>query len=298
MDYLGIIKKAYHITIKHKFLWIFGILAGGFGGFQGFSSNFNYNANSSDLTKFTSKLPYSSFAAFWEAWGTLVIVLGVIFAILGIILFILNIASQGALIGSVDDLDKGKKSNFSEGLKIGFRNFWRVLGVMVLFGLMILASTVVWLGPAVLLAVFGQWVLAFIWGILLLFVALSFWILVGIILPYALRVVVLEGERVWEASRSGLHFFRDYWKETAVMYLLLIAVSLGFGIAFILGILICGGILAAIGFGVWLASPAVAVGYGIVVGLAFLGSLITISGAYGAFQSTAITLTYKELKKS
>lgn len=162
MDYIGIVKKAYHLTIKHKFLWIFGILAGGFGGFQGFNSNFS--SNSTDWAKFTNKMPYPTFAAFWEVWGALILTIAAICAVIGIGLFILNIASQGALIGSVDDLDKGKKGNFGDGLKIGFRHFWRILGVILLYGLMILASIVVWLGPSILLVVFGQVALAIIWG--------------------------------------------------------------------------------------------------------------------------------------
>ncbi len=296
MDYLAIIKKAYQITIKHKFLWIFGFLAGGFGaGVGNFNSNMaNYTTSSGD---WTSKFPYSNFASFWQIWGGLVITLAVLLGALSIILFILKIASQGALIGSVDQLESGKKSNFHEGFKIGLACFWRILGVLVLYILMVLASIVVWLGPAILLAVFGQVALAVIWGILLLFVSLAFWILVGLISPYSLRLVVLEKKHVWESVRGGLHFFRDYWKEVVVMYLLLFAIGLGFGIAYLLAILIVGGILLAIGFGVWLASPLVAVGYGVLVGLVFLVTLLLVSGAYNAFSSAALTLTYNNLKK-
>lgn len=296
MDYFGIIKRAYQLTIKHKFLWIFGILAGGFGsGLGSFKSNMaNYTTSNPD---WANKLASPNLASFWQIWGGLVITLAVLVGALSIILFILKIASQGALIGSVDDLDKGEKGNFGEGLKIGFRYFWRILGVLVLYVLMVLASIVVWLGPAILLAVFGQIALAFIWGSLLLFVSLAFWILVGLISPYSLRLVVLEKKRVWESIRGGLHLFRDFWKEVIVMYLLLFAISLGFGIAYLMAILIAGGILFAIGFGVYLASPPVAIGYGILVGLGFLAALVTVSGAYNSFHSAVLTLTYSQLAK-
>lgn len=32
MDYMQIVKRAWEITKKHRYLWIFGILAGGAGG--------------------------------------------------------------------------------------------------------------------------------------------------------------------------------------------------------------------------------------------------------------------------
>ncbi len=295
MDYLGIIKRAYEISIKHKFLWIFGILAGGYGGFRGLNSNFgNYTTNSSD---WTNKLPYSSFASFWQIWGGLIITCLLICAGLAIILFILNIISQGGLIGSVDKIAGGKKSNFGDGFKIGSHHFWRILGVLVLYTLMVLASLVVLLGPSIFLFVFGQWVLALIWGILLLFVSIAFWILVGLILPYSLRMVVLKDDGIWESIRGSLHFFRDFWKEVVVMYLLLFAISLGFGIAYMLAILIVGGILLAIGFGMFLASPLVSIIYGVTIGLIFLAALVIVAGIFNTFYSTVLTLTYLALVK-
>lgn len=296
MDYLGIIKKAYEISIKHKFLWIFGILAGGLGGrFRGLNPNFaNYTTNSTD---WTNKLPYTSLASFWQIWGALIITCFLICAGLAIILFIFKIISQGGLIGSVDRIAGGKKSNFHDGFKIGVHHFWRILGVFALYILMILASLVVLAGPTIFLVVFGQVVLAIVWGILLFFVCLVFWILVGLILPYSLRMVVLENEGVWESIRGSLHFFRDYWKEISIMYLLLLAISIGFGIAYMLAILIVGGILLAIGFGMFLASPLVAVVYGVTIGLLFLTGLVVVAGVYNTFYSTSLTLTYNTLVK-
>ena len=295
MDYFGIIKKAYEITIKHKFLWIFGILAGGMGGFGGF--NTSYSANGTEWSKTFKNVDPSKFTNFWETWGILIITLAVILAIFGLIMFILNIISQGALVGSVTKLSKSEKADFKTGFGIGTHQFWRVLGMMIVYFLMILASLVVLITPIIVSIIGKVYVFAIIWGLLLFFVCLAFWILIGLISPYSLRVIVLEKFGVIQSIRESLHFFRDHWKEVVVMYLLLFAIGIGYGIAFILGILFVGGLLLAIGFGVYLANLTLAIGYGIVVGTALFIAILIISGAYNSFTSSVITLTYLELSK-
>ena len=81
------------------------------------------------------------------------------------------------------------------------------------------------------------------------------------------------------------------------MYLLLFGIGIGFGIALLMAILIVGGLLLAIGFGVWLASPLITIGYGIVAGLALFIAILIISGIYNSFTSSVITLTYLNLTK-
>lgn len=298
MDYLGIIKKAYEITIKHKFLWIFGIFAGGMAGFRSFSVNLpNYSANGTEWEKTLNNINVNgaTLANFWDIYGSLIIVGTVIILLLAIVIFVLNIVSQGALVGSVENLKKGQKADFKTGFAIGAHQFWRILGVAVLYLLMILASLVVLVGPVVLLVVTKGYIFAILWGMLFFFVCLAFWILIALVSPYSLRVVVLEKFGVWQSIRESLHFLREHLKEVIVVYLLLLAIGIGFGIALLLGILLVGGLLLAIGFGVYLASLALAIGYGILAGLAFFIALVVISGAYNSFYSTVLTLTYLEL---
>lgn len=278
-------------------MWIFGILAGGFGGSK-FSSNFSsYSGNSTDWQKTFSNIDQSVFTNFWVNWGG--VILGVIAAllVLGFICFILSIISQGALISSSAKLSKNEKANFKIGFWDGFHQFWRVLGVLIVYGLMVTGSLIVLLGPVIVSVLAKAYIFAIIWGILLFFVDLAFWILVALISPYSLRMVVLEKIGIFRSVREGLHFFRDHWKEVVVMYLLLIVVGIAFGIVLLLAILIVGGILLAIGFGTWLASASLAIGYGILAGLVFVIAIMLFSGAYNSFTSTVLTLTFLELKK-
>lgn len=296
MDYFGIIKRAYEITIKHKFLWIFGILAGGYGGFKGFNS-FNYSAAGADFQQTFNNIDATKLEQFWTIWGGVIVAAIVILGVLGLVFFILNIISQGALVGSTEKLSKNEKADFKTGFGIGSHQFWRVLGMLILYFLMVLASLLVLITPIIVSIIGKVYVFAVIWGLLLFFVCLAFWILIGIISPYSLRVVVLEKFGIWQSIRESLHFFREHWKEILVMYLLLFAVGIAFGVALTLGILIVGGLLLAIGFGVYLASSLVLIGYGIVAGLTLFIAILIISGIYNAFTSSVITLTYLELNK-
>lgn len=307
MDYFGIIKKAYEIIVKHKFLWIFGILAGGYGGLRSFNAgfpNYSYNASgssSSGVDGWTKILGHpltsADIAAFWANWGGLIIGLTIALLVIAILMFVLNLISQGALVGSVEKISKDQKSNFKDGFRLGAKQFWRIWAVAIIYLLMILVSLCIWIIPTCVLVITGVSVIAAIWGILFFFVSLAFWILIGLISPYSLRVVVLEKFGIWQSIRESLHFFRDNWVRVILMYLLLLAFGFAFGLALGLAILIIVAVLLVIGYGLYLATTIGAIIYAAVAIFAVLIAIAVISGAYNSFYSSALTLTYLELGK-
>jgi hypothetical protein len=298
MDYFGIIKKSYYLSIKHKFLWIFGILAGGYGGFKSFGSGLNFPTSGSNWSNaFNKSLSASNSSISWGNFVSAIVAIMAVLGVIALILFIFSLISQGALIGSTSRLSKNEKTDFWFGFGIGWHNFWRVLGVGIIFLLMVLVSLIVLIVPVAVLIVAKAYAIAIILGILLFFVCLAFWILIAIIAPYSLRVVVLDKLGIFTSIREALHFFRKNWGEVIVMYLLLFAIGIGFGIALLLAIMIVGGVLLAIGLGFYLASATSAIVYGLIIGLAFLITLVIISGAYNSFSSNVLTLTYLKLKK-
>lgn len=294
MDYIGIIKKAYAMTLKHKFLWIFGILAGGVGFFN---FNLSWPNFSTENSHFDQSLASFDWTHFWINYGGLVISLLVILGVAAILLMVLNIISQAALVASADRLARNEECNFKIGFRLGAHQFWRLLGMSLLYFLMILASLIVLAGPIIIAIINKTYVFAVIWGILLFFVCLAFWILVSLIYPYSLRVLVLEKSGLGQSIRQSLHFFRDHWKEVVVMYLLLLAISFVFALAMVMAGLLVGGIILAIGFGIFLASHLAAVVYAIILGLLFLAALAVIGGVFNTFYSISLTLTYNYLVK-
>lgn len=300
MDYFGIIKKAYRITTKNRFLWIFGILMAGAGGATAFNPGFNI-PGSPDSTTLNQTLTSTQFtqkiADFWAQFGQMVIFGGLVLLLICMIFFILSIISQGALIGAVDKIDKGEKADFKVGFRLGAKNFWRVWGVAIVYLMLVLASLCVLVIPTSLLVIAGSYALAIGWGILAFFVCLFFWILVALIAPYSTIVVVLEKLSVWDSIRESLHLFRHKWPAIIIMYLLLTAIGIAYGIALMLAFLIIGGVAFAIGMAFWLASMWAAIIYGFSLGLILIVALVIINGAYKSFGSAVIVLTYNQLRK-
>lgn len=293
MDYFGLIKKAYKMTLEHRFLWIFGLFASAAGGYgANWLSGSSYQPSETDYSKYSGTMN-----EIWTNFGTEIIIGLIILFIISIIFFVLSVVSDGALVSAVSKLSKEEKTDFGSSFKIGLKNFWRIWGTMIIYLLMILASLCIWIMPVSLLVIINSYILAVIWGLLFLFICLAFWILIGLIAPYSLRVIVLQNKGVWDSIRESLHLVRENLAPVVLMYLILFAVNIGFSAVFTLAILIAGGLLGAIGFGIFLASPIVAIVYGVIAAIAFCIALVLISAAYSAFYSSVITLTYEKLKK-
>lgn len=295
MDYFDIIKKAFKVSLKNKFLWIFGILAGGAAG-GGFNFQIPSSGSSGSLDKTLGKdLSTIDWTTFWTNYGTPILFVMVILLILAIIFFVIGLISQGALIGAADKIEKDQKVTFGNSFMIGWHNFWRVWGLNITLLLAILIVLSFWIIPVCLLVIIGAYVSAVIVGILLFLVNLLFWIVIGFISPYALRIVVLKKHSVFESIRGALHFVRDNLLEVLVMYLLLMVVGLAVGLAVILVGLILIGILVAIGFGLYYISSIVLFIYIFFMVLILIVLCLAFSGAYTTFTSTVLTFTYLKL---
>lgn len=293
MDYFKILKKALAISVKNKYLWIFGILIGGAGG--GFGTSFsNSTSYSNKWDKYFNQISWDNF---WSIYGGIILLILGVILILGFLWSIFSVVAQGAILGAVEKIEKGQKHNFWEGLHFGWHKFWRVFGVGLLMFLIVLISIIILVLPIVLFAIAKIYVLAVLYGILVFFVDLVFWLFLGVMAPYIQRVAVLGDRGVWEAICSSWKFFQKNWKDILVIYLLLMAASIVTSLAILLVILIVGGLLFAIGFGLYLASMAVFWMYVTVFGFAFIVLMLILGGVIKTFNSSVLTLTYLELTK-
>jgi len=294
MDYLGLLKKAFHLTLKNRFLWIFGIFAGvggGLGSATSYSPDFK-----ADKTNLGGKISSFDCLAFFNQHAMLILSLLLGFLLLAIVFFVLEVISQAALIGAADKLSKQEKANFAIGFKIGVKNFWRLWGVMIIYCLLISASLLVLIIPATVFVLSHLYVLAVIWGILTLFLNIAFLILIGLMVPYSYRMIVLSDIAVFASVREALHFVKKNLLEVVLTYLILWGTGLAFGAGIVLGFLLVISLFGAIGYGLWLASAPAAIAYGILVGAGVVALMVVLGGAYAAFYSTVLTLTYNQLK--
>jgi len=310
MNYGDLIKDAFRISWRNKYLWFFGFFAGGA------SSGSNVPSIPSGVgggdfddfdpggSGFSSSLAAQAGQGIFENVGLLV-ALGVVVLLLVLVYIALGLISQGALAESVAAIDRGAQRRFSSAWWAGFSNLWRVLGYYVLF-ILISLGFLLTIGIPLALLVGGTFfatesvgarvsvaVLAALVGIGLL---ILIFIPLAIIGQFALREVVVRRERVVSSIGGGYRLFRRNLGRSLLVWIIQVAVMLGAGIALIIAVLLLGLVLflptiflAVAGY------TTAAIVAGVIAGLILLPLLLVASGALGTFNHSYWTLAYLRL---
>jgi hypothetical protein len=300
MNYGDLLSEAFRLTWRNRYLWFFGFFVAGGGGSFNFPANFGGQEVQNPFGPVAGPLQWIS--------DNLVLFLTVIISVivvLALIFLVLSIISHGALAESVAALHRGETRGFGPAFRVGTANFWRVLGLKVLFFLIALGLILVIFLPVVLgaLAAFsltdstGLRVLAVVLGVLFVFVAL-----IVVFLPFAivnqfgLRELVVSRRRITESIAGGFRLFRRNIGRSLLVWLIQLAVMLGLGIAVLVALVIFGAILLGPAIALFATDHAPAgVVAGVVGGVLFLVPVFVISGAIGAFNHAYWTLAYLRL---
>jgi membrane-anchored glycerophosphoryl diester phosphodiesterase (GDPDase) len=300
MNYGDLLSEAFRLTWRNRYLWFFGFFVAGGGGSFNFPANFGGEEVRNPFGPVAGPLQWIS--------DNLVLFLTVVISVivlLVLVFLVLSIISQGALAESIAALHREETRGFGSAFRAGTANFWRVLGLKVLFFLIALGLLLVIFLPVVLgaLAAFsltdstGLRVLAFVLGVLFVFVAL-----VVVFLPFAivnqfgLRELVVSRRRITESIAGGFRLFRRNIGRSLLVWLIQLAVMLGLGIAVLVVLVILGAILLGPAIALFATDHATAgVVAGVVGGVLFLVPVFVISGAIGAFNHAYWTLAYLRL---
>ncbi|MGB3633678.1 MAG: hypothetical protein WA982_06530 [Rubrobacteraceae bacterium] len=301
MSYGELIKDAFRITLRNRYLWFFGFFAGGTfganipsGGGGGSFNTDDFDLEQSGASSFGAQIPA----------GETALIVGLV--LLGLLLFlafiILSLISQGGLASSVYALDRGESRRFSSTWRGGTSSFWRVLGYYIVYFLIGLALFVVIVIPFALLiggvflltestgARVSVSILGGLAGVLLMvvvFVALS------IVAQFALREIVVRGERVIGSFGGGFRLFRANLGKSLLVWLIQIGLTIAAGIALVLALLIIGLVLFLPT--IILATQefaTAAIVTGVVAGVILLPIIIVASAALGTFFHAYWTLAY------
>ena len=305
MNYGDLIRDAFRITLRNRFLWFFGFFAGGTGSnFFGNVPSGGGNFNPDDFRQSSTML---SAIQVGQGLSNAVLIVGIVIVVLILALFFifLAIVSQGALADSVAAIDRGEGRRFGTAFGSGMGNFWRVLGYYVLFFLVALGLLVVIAIPVAIL-VGGTFAatqstgarisVAVVVGLLAFLLLIVVFIPLSIIAQYALRDIVVRRERVLGSVASGYSLFRRNIGRSLLLWLIQIGLSIGIAIAFILVILIVGLVLFIPTIALAVAGSSTgAVIAGVIAGLILLPILLVLSGAIGTFSHAYWTLAYLRL---
>jgi hypothetical protein len=307
MNYGDLIRDAFRITLRNRYLWFFGFFAGGTGtNFVGNVPRGGGNFSFDDFRRSGGGLSGLT-AQMGQGLSETVLILGIVVVVLIIALFfiVLAIISQGALADSVAAIDRGQGRRFGTAFRSGLNNFWRVLGYIVVFLLVALGLLVVIAIPVALL-IGGTFAatqstgvrisVAVIVGLLAILLLIVVFIPLSIIGQYALRDIVVRRERVLGSVGSGYGLFRHNIGRSLLLWLIHLGLSIGIGIAFILLLLIVGLVLFIPTIALAVAGSSTgAIIAGVIAGLILLPILLVVAGAIGTFSHAYWTLAYLRL---
>jgi len=352
IDFGKILKRAWHILWNYRTLWILGFLLALFGGMYSGSSagsgnngiryNYTYNVPGNwppSLNQDVQQLDrwfQSNIVPLAEQplqhIGTFVLIgLGFFFLILiiSVIVAFIRYPAFTAVLRMVDGYEAtGEKVGFRAGWKLGwnkraFRVWWvdfLIQGIPGLIIAVLISSTV---ANLVIQAIRNNSV-AIVVGAILLGLAVLLTLVIALVAVFLRllgqfywRKVALEDKGTRAALSEGWTMFKQNWKSALLMWLIMVGIKIGFGIAMFLAtfllipafivLLIPAAIVAIIpglvvfGIASLFGNVIIAAVLGIIVAAPFFilivaAPLTFLDGLYQVYDSSAWTLAYREMK--
>jgi hypothetical protein len=282
MDYGGLVKKSLDIMWKFKYLWLFGFfLEFGSGGGTSFG-NISEKA----------KLPIRDYIQSDFLEGALVgaVLLLVALALLVFLVFlIMYIISQGGMIHCVRKIQAGENSSLREGWDAGIKNFWRILGILVVIIIISLAVAFFTIGPFII-GIVAFKAFGLLMGIILLPLALVLIVTIALIHIYASRACVIDGKGVFDSIAAAWDTLKGNLGPSLIMALISVGSTMAYTFGFvILGLLLALPFIAIAAFNLYLG-----IFLGVIVGLIYIGIL---SAMWGTYIDSLWTLAYLDMKK-
>lgn len=299
--YTSSLKKAWKITIKHKYLWVFGIFAGIFNLFETTQfvqkSTLANNLNTyAQFFAFLNPLNAINFLAEKPTEFFLNTIIFLAMLSIGLILIWLAIVSQVAIIHAANTLDKRIKVNFRKAFELGKKNFLSVftmnLGSKILISILALILTL----PIILFDTYGRGISSTIPDVISIFLMLALILASTIVyfgVVYAIAYHVLQNKSIKESIKEGVHLFKKNWLISIEMALLLAVLTF---IVSKVGTLILS-ILSTYLFVLFLTPELGLMAYiiAIVLTILLVCSIFIISGAFAVFQLSAWIILFKKL---
>jgi len=295
INYIAIIKEAWQITWKNKYLWWFGFLVALSGGVGSNFSSSNWKGN--DGWEEGAKQKISEWAALYWEW----IILGVILVgLLMLVFFILSVWGRSALVIALGKITTQKLTpepmSFKVGMKEGKQFFWPILGLnLFLFGIGIATFIILGTPIAILFYLKAYWVGAFLaFGGLTIFILLI--ILLAYLQKFGVIYLILGKVSFWAALENAYLLFRRNLLPSIIMGAIFI--PLGFlaglaALAFVLTILLIfliPGLLAYFLIGKWTIILLSILGI-----LILLAGILTINSIYAVLAQTIWILFFRQI---
>ena len=304
MSYGDVIKDAFWMAWRNRFMWFFGFFVSGAAG--SFVSPTNFATFGANTPASGPPLWLVNLVGWVEENAVLFVVLVAAFVLLVVSVWLaLYAISRGGLAESVAAVDRGEVRRFASTWRAGVSQFWRVVGQVTVISL-------IWFGLALVISVLGALIaagtfaatdsvavrvlVAALAAIALLPPFLVVSVVLGIVAQFALRALVVRGEGIIASIGIGYRLFRRNMGSSLLLLLIQIGIALGVGSA-MFAALTAAGLLVSIpvtllsSSGQDAASAVVAVVLGVILSIPF----IVLASAVGVFHQAYWTLAYLRL---
>ncbi len=311
--YRDILKNAWHLSWRQKFLWFFGFFAA----LLGMGGNYETIIQIIDVTGNQKgfSLPVISF--FWEtglvqafSWPNIVSFIStetlnaVVFLLIAILLLAvvafflwLSTVSLGALIYGVHKIIQGEKCSFSESFHAGINNFWKLFIIYILTK--ISAIVLLFAVSIPLYLLMNNSSLIYLILYIILFVILAALVLIiSFLAVYASIFTVVENYKIGASIKSAIRLFKNNWLISIETAILLLAVNIILGIIFALFTT-----LLSIPFSFlfmaaeYLSTEIIILGIMLLMSLIFFTAVIAFSAFISTFQLGSWVILFEKLKK-
>ena len=310
MLYRPILRQAWKITWRNKFLWFFGFFVALWGNSGAYELIFSTPERLSWQKDFWLSLQNSltagSFLIFLKSLpglisqvDSLTLLIILILGSLIILLFLiwLSVISIGAIIQAVTQINKRRQITFHAAMRSGRQVWGRILSIFILAKLAI-GLLFVFLSLYLIYFTPRSETIGLTFALVTTVVFIAFSLIVYFLAIYAVNSVVLEKTHLVEAIYRGWSTFRRAPLISLEMALLLLLINLALAIVLLLiGTIVILPLLQL--FDVFILINFVTVFYVFffLITLTLLALFILLSAGFAVFQLACWTTLYQEINK-
>ena len=287
IDYIKIFKDSWQLTWDNKKLWWFGLLAalaGGFGKSYSGSNGKSGGPGEQKMMEFISQHP----VIFASIIGAILLIC-IVFLVIGLI-------GRGALIKSIDRVQKNELVGFKSGFKEGKSYFWKLFFLGLVLGFFLLLSMTILAIPVIFLFISKAYILGVLLAIFAVLIMIPLFILFAFEKVFGHIYIVLGKLSVWEALEAAYNLFRKNILNSIVMGLFFIPVGLALMIGMLMAIIPVALLFLVIGLVLYAAFHSLGIFLAAVPGILIIAAIILfVRAVYETFAQTAWILFFKEI---
>lgn len=247
LDYGKLITGTLRLVWRHKFLWLFGLFAGTSTTIGGWSCNitsdFGVSPEPDEEPGFGNAT--QSVSDWLNTHMKLVAIIVIAAIAVGFLLWLWSIFCQGAVIGTVRDINNGKGAGFGVAVRHGRLNFPRLLAFNLLLAAIIIGAFIIMAALIVLFAFVAPaltpvlstlsrlWPLLIVFGIVLVVGMAAIAFIFSFLFLYGSRSVVFEANRPVAALKRGWQVFEGNLARTLLLFLISVALGIASNIIII-----------------------------------------------------------------